>query len=383
MNLKRLTALLCALCLLFTLTSCGGPDEGEIALRNIELKEKNFKSLGRVYFDDGEIFCALSGTGVEFTFTGTECTVTVKNGNGEATNPSDIDNHPRIAIYLNGERVVDDMINAAVKEYPIFVSDDPTEADIRIVKLSESAMSTFSISGITVNGTAISPAENKERLIEFVGDSITCGYGVDDEDRDHHFSTRTEDNTKTYAYKTASALDADYSMVSFSGYGIISGYSDGNNKVTAQTVPQFYSKLGYSWSSRGYTPSDIEWSFNRKPDVIVINLGTNDNSYCKGIPERCEEYQREYVNFLKQIRGLNPDAVIIGTLGIMGQELYPYVEAAVKQYSEETNDKNVYSMMFDNQSMADGIAADWHPSEKTHEKASQKLAEKIKEIMGW
>ena len=30
-------------------------------------------------------------------------------------------------------------------------------------------------------------------------------------------------------------------------------------------------------------------------------------------------------------------------------------------------------MMFENQSMDDGIAADWHPSEKTHEKAAEKL----------
>lgn len=382
MKLRRLLALICAFCIVLTLTACG-LDEGEIALREIELKEKSFKSLGRVHFDDGMIYCALSGTGVEFTFKGTECTVTIK-GDDASTNSARFDDHARVAIYLNGERVVDDIIDNAVEAYPVFKSEDPIEATIKIVKLSESAMSTFAISGITVNGTAISPTENKEYLIEFVGDSITCGYGVDDEDMNHHFSTRTEDNTKTYAYKTAELLDADYSMVSFSGYGIISGYSDGTNKVTEQTVPQFYDKLGYSWSSNGsFVPSDVKWKFKRQPDVVVVNLGTNDNSYCQHIPERCEEYQQEYVNFLKDIRKHNPDATIIGTLGIMGQDLYPYVEAAVKQYSEDTGDRNVYSMMFDNQSMADGIAADWHPSERTHAKAADKLAEKIKEIMGW
>ena len=382
MKLRRFLALLSALSILFTLSACG-LDEGEMTMRDIELKEKNFKALGRVLFDDDRIYCALSGTGVEFTFKGTECTVTVNNGNEGSTNPSDIDGHPRIAIYLNGERVVDDMIDAAVKSYPVFTSEDPIEADVKIVKLSESANSTFYISGISVNGTAISPAENKDHLIEFIGDSITCGYGVDDEDMNHHFSTRTEDNTKTYAYKTAELLDADYSMVSFSGYGIISGYSDGSRKVSEQTVQQYYDKYGFSWSSQGYAPSEHKWDFKRKPDVVVINLGTNDNSYCKGIAERCEEYQQEYVNFLKDIRKKNPNATMIGTLGIMGQELYPYVEAAVKQYSEETGDKNVYSMMFDNQSMADGIAADWHPSETTHAKAAQKLSDKISEIMGW
>lgn len=56
-------------------------------------------------------------------------------------------------------------------------------------------------------------------------DSITCGYGVDDEDRSHQFSTKTEDATKAYAYKTAQLLNADYSLVSYSGHGVVLGYT--------------------------------------------------------------------------------------------------------------------------------------------------------------
>jgi len=55
----------------------------------------------------------------------------------------------------------------------------------------------------------------------------------------------------------------------------------------------------------------------------------------------------------------------------------------VERYVEETGDAKVHTMKFDAQSMADGIAADWHPSEKTHEKAAEKLSGKIKEVMGW
>jgi len=67
----------------------------------------------------------------------------------------------------------------------------------------------------------------------------------------------------------------------------------------------------------------------------------------------------------------------------MGVELYSCIEDAVKQYSEETGDSKIHTMKFDIQSMEDGIAADWHPSEKTHEKAAGKLAAKIRETMGW
>ena len=401
--MKKAITVFAAVCLAASLTACGdgsgsgqensgdennnnsnNNDIGEITAMSVELKEENFKELGRTYYMEDKIYCALSGTGVEFTFTGTACSVTIA-GDSSSTNPSAKDNQARVGIYVNGERVIDDMIDNAEETYEVFKSDSEETVDVKIVKLSESPHSTFAISDITVTGKDVRPAENKDRLIEFVGDSITCGYGVDDEVKEHNFSTTTEDVTKAYAYKTARLLDADYSMVSFSGYGIISGYSNGETKVSAQTVPQYYTKLGYSWTSNGmFSPAMLDWDFGkRQPDVIVINLGTNDDSYTKKIEERCLEYQEEYVNFLKTVRENNPDATIIGTLGVMGQNLCPYVEAAINQYSEETGDTNVAYMTFDQQDQKDGLAADWHPTEATHEKASGKLAEKIREVMGW
>ncbi len=372
--MKKLLTFMLTAALGLGLAGCGS---GEVKVFD-KYQSSDFKALGRTYFADGKIYCALSGTGVEFKFHGSECTVTVE-GDGNAANFSQADNFARIGIYLNGERVVDDMIDRASETYTVLNSDVETDATVKIVKLSESAMSTFAITDITINGGGPEPTENKDLLVEFVGDSITCGYGVDDLDPNHHFATRTEDCTKAYAIKTAELLDADYSLVSFSGYGIISGYSDGQTKISAQTVPQYYEKYGYSWSApNGFVPADVNWGFGRKPDVVVINLGTNDDSYCKNIPERCDEFRTEYVKFLKTVRKDNPDAVIVCALGIMGQNLYPSVEAAVNDFCAETGDEKVYSMMFDNQNQADGIAADWHPSEVTHGKAAEKLAEFIR-----
>lgn len=378
MKIKKIAALFLAA----LMTLCGCAADGGIKVRSLDLKEKNFKTLGRAYYSDGGIYCALSGTGVEFIFSGTACSVTV-TGDSNSSNPSMADNHARIAIYVNGERVIDDMIDSAVKTFDVFESDVEEEVTVRIIKLSESAMSTYCISDITVTGGNVRPAPESDVLIEFVGDSITCGYGVDDEDRDHHFSTKTEDVTKTYAFKTAEALGADWSMVSYSGYGIISGFTNGDVKISEQTVPQYYEKYGYTWSENpDFKPSEKEWKFSRKPDAVVINLGTNDDSYCKNIPERCSEYQKEYVSLLKTVRKRNPDALILCVLGMMGQNLYPYVEAAVSEYSAETGDKNVYSLMLDDREASDGFAADWHPTEATHSKAAEKLTAELKTLLG-
>lgn len=383
-----------ALCLL-TLSSCGDnatadaaetTAAAEVHDMNTETIYKataeNVKLLGRTYFNEDKLYCALSGSGVEFSFTGTKCTVNV-NGDSNAMNASAADNQARMGIYVNGERVIDDMVDNLRESYDVFESDTPQDVTVSIIKLSESPMSTISIGDIKVTGSAIKPTPDKDLFIEFVGDSITCGYGADDPVKENHFSTKTEDVTKAYAYKTAQALDADYSMVSFSGYGIISGYSNNDKKVSAQTVPQYYTKLGFSWSPNGsFVPANIDWDFSgRQPDVVVINLGTNDDSYTKTETERQEEYAAEYVNFIKIIREKNPDAKIVCTLGVMGDRLFEYVQKAADDYTAETGDKNVYTMKFDVQSPDDGYSADWHPSITTHDKAAAKLAEEIKKIL--
>lgn len=347
--------------------------------------DDNVKQIGRTYLDDENVlWMAFSGSGAEYSFTGKKCVVALK-GDSTSENENDTDNHARIAVYVNGERKFDEMMDKPEKELTVIDSDTETTADIKIVKLSETAMSVCGIKAIEADGT-ISPAKEKSHRIEFIGDSITCGYGVDDEDRDHHFSTKTEDVTKAYAYKTAQKLDSDYSMVSISGYGIISGYSDNDIQQKSQIVPKYYDNLGFSYGTfgNGLRAADIAWDHSRfVPDAVVINLGTNDSSWCKKDVERCNKYKDGYIEFLKKVRAANPDAHIFCTLGVMGAELYPYVMKAAEEYSAETGDKNISCMKFASQLAKDGYAADWHPTEATHTKAAEKLTAEIKEVMGW
>ncbi|HHX11628.1 MAG TPA: SGNH/GDSL hydrolase family protein, partial [Clostridiales bacterium] len=299
------------------------------------------KQIGRTYYSDEDVlWCAFSATGVEFKFSGTKCTINIV-GDSVSTS-SDVDNHARIGIYVNDERVVDDMISKKDNEYVLIDEREVTDATIKILKLSETAMSTFGISSIDVEGGTIEPTEKKELLIEFVGDSITCGYGVDDEDPEHHFSTKTEDVTRAYAYKTAKTLNADYSMVSISGYGIISGYTTGDDPVSEQRIPLYYDRLGFSYGGfESEKPQDIHWDFTlRQPDIVVINLGTNDSSYTKGHDDRLESFGQEYGVFIKKIRELNPNATIICSIGIMGTQVYSSIELAVNAYTAETGDDN-------------------------------------------
>lgn len=371
------TALTLLLCLLLPIMTANG----ETTMNTFTPTWENVKPLGRTHQLEDSLWLAFSGSGAEFTAHCTRMEITIAGDSNTAV-PN---NQTRLAIEVNGQRVVDDMLNAAEKTYTVFESDAPQDVTVRVIKLSETAMSTCAIKAIVTDAESIQPTAQKAHLIEFVGDSITCGYGADDEVAEHNFSTSTENVTHSYAYLTAQALDADYSMVSISGYGIISGFTGTGEKVASQILPNYYDKLGFSYGYyQGQTPANVQWDFStREPDLIVVNLGTNDDSYTQDHADRQEEYRTAYTAFLKEIRRNNPNAKILCTLGIMGDRLYPQVEKAVADYTEQTGDTNIACMKFAVQAYADGYAADWHPSQKTHKKAAQKLTQEIQNLMGW
>lgn len=343
----------------------------------------NVKQIGRTYYDGERLWFGLSGSGVEFKFRGRRCEIKI-GGDSVATsvNPDDEKNKARFAVYLNGMRVIDNLVRGKSRFYKIIESDGEVEAVITVVKLSEAAMSSVYISEINVDGV-IEPTEEKEKFIEFIGDSITCGYGVDDEDENHDFSTATEDTTRAYAYRTAKALDVDYSLVSYSGYGIISGYTGDGVRNEKELVPPYYENPAFTYGDFGkIKPTELKWDFSRRqPDLILINLGTNDDSYCLEDEAKREEFCGLYKSFLKTVRSDNPDAKIVCSLGIMTDRLCPYIERIVSEYSDETGDKNITSFRFDVQLPEDGLAANYHPTARTHKKASEKLAAYLRTIL--
>lgn len=361
------------------------PEQGALVERTFRAAESSVKVIGRTYFNTAkERWIANTASGIEFTFNGSKGSITIL-GDFLATG-SQPNNQARFAVYVNDKLFVDDMMDEASKTIE-FYNGDVAPVKVKVLKLSESASATIGIGDITVTSVNdICPTAKKQHTIEFIGDSITCGYGIDDEVKEHSFKNSTEDGTKTYAIKTANALDADYSIVSVSGVGVISNYTSAGVKNADNVMPKYYDKVAYSWSSFGdwSSPAKMDWDFEKfQPEAIVVNLGTNDSSYVAGNAARQQEFVEGYVDFLKKIRSNNAASTIFCTLGIMGADLYPQIEEAVAIYTKETGDTNITCMQFDTQNMNDGLCVDWHPTEKTNTKAAAKLTSYIEEVMGW
>ena len=363
------------------------PFEGYKDMKKISITEENMKLIGRSLLVEDVRWVALSGAGVAFGFQGKQLTITIQGSNNAVT-PNNDTCYARFAIELNGDRIIDDIMDTAQKTYQIIVAEEVQTSEIRIIKLSESAMSAIGIAPLEVDKEAvIKPIAAKARKIEFIGDSITCGYGTDDFDLTHSFSTQTEDVTKAYAYKTAQLLDADYSMFSCSGYGIISGYTaDPEIRGAEELIPPYYESQCFCRDDFGSAgrPADIPWSFDQyQPQVIVINLGTNDDSFCQDTEWKREEYRQKYVEFLNVVRKHNPQAEIFCVLGLMGDRLYDKVCLAREDYVEQTKDACIHTIHIPDQRTIGGNVIDYHPTPQAHTMASEVVAAAIKKQMGW
>ncbi|MDE6665867.1 MAG: hypothetical protein K2K14_06735 [Ruminococcus sp.] len=352
---------------------------GEFSESVHEVTEDNVKYTGRNYYDGKTAWLVQSGSAVEFTVNAKSAEVTIEC---DYSVNNDEKYRPRYAVIVDGEIILDEVVSEKTKTVELFSGTASRTAEVKIIHLSEANNGTIGVSEIkTVSNSPASvvPAEKKDLKIEFIGDSITCAYGVEGQSAYENFTTATENFMKSYAYLTAEKLGADYSAVSYSGHGIISGYSNDGERETNSLVPKYYKNYG---SLKDYAKP---WDFTADPNnVVVINLGTNDSSYIdKDFDERKQEFVDGYAEFLETVRECNPDAYIICTLGIMGcTDEYPLIEQAVEIFKEKTGDEKITSYQSPVQNSADGYGSDWHPSAVTQQKNAYILADKICNALG-
>lgn len=351
---------------------------GEFTTKNYSATERNVKLTGRTLHKDGITWLVQSGSAVEFTVTGKSAEFTLT---GDDSIHNDENYRPRYAVIVDGEIIEDALMETSEKTISLFSGEVSRTAKVKIIHLSEAmngAVGVKDISVTTDQTTPLTPEPAKDLSIEFIGDSITCAYGVEGLSSSEPFKTSTENFMKSYAYLTAQKLNADYSAVSYSGYGIVSGYTSGDIN-TDSLVPDCY---GLTGKLSDYA---TEWDFaSHSNDVVVINLGTNDYSYIsKDSETRSPEFVRAYIAFLKTVREKNPDAYIICTFGTMGGEgVYPLIEQAVGEYSNSESDERIMCYQSAIQNQADGIGSDWHPSAITQQKSAYVLADKICQALG-
>ena len=220
------------------------------------------------------------------------------------------------------------------------------------------------------NGAKIGKYNIKKRVkIEFIGNSITCGYGNEAAGRDDKFSDSTSNFAKSFAGQTIKNLNAVSMVVARSGIGIYKNFGD-KKSGSEYPMPRVY-------ENTLITDTLERWDFSKwKPDVVVLGLGTNDlseNNY------DYEKFALAYIAFLKNIRKHYPSAKII----LLNSPMLHYQQSQ-DLMNVISNSKNAMSVLqdfkiyrFDFQELSDDptdYGADWHPSAKKAKEMARYLS---------
>ncbi|MBR6885265.1 MAG: lipase [Prevotella sp.] len=221
------------------------------------------------------------------------------------------------------------------------------------------------------------PPALPQRKIEFIGNSITCGYGNESIERSDPFEYETENHYYTYAAITARNIHAQHWVVARSGIGIYRNYN-GPRTGNPDNMPAMYEYTLFNDKRE-------QWDFSRyQPDVVCINLGTNDLS----TPNfDIKLFTEAYRKFLKTVREHYPNAKIVLLTGSMlngkEMELQQKTLNELRDEARKNGDKEVYRFDFTPQTGELYYGASWHPSIWQHEKMAGELTAFIRMLMKW
>jgi len=344
-----------------------------------ELKQGYVSLEGRILEKDEMYYLGFTNSSMTFTVRGTvteEMTVAGDSAGGMKvkteihTQEGAEVNEAGLRIYVDGVKTKEIVVKHETTDYEIAELSDGDLHTIRVVKITEAAMSYAAVKKIEIeNGELVKQPDQEDTRtkVEFIGDSITCGYGVLGEP-ESEYTIREEDGELCYAAFMSKEMNWNASWISASGYGMYQDYEE----QPENNVPKLYPYVNW------FVDSTIRMNYaDFEPEFIFINLGTNDCNYFHK-ESGLQGYIKAYQDFLWVLRKAHPQAKIICTIGTECETAYPHILTAVEAVRAEGFDGvYTYELPYHNVEL-DGIASG-HPTEATHRKDARRLLDYMKQ----
>lgn len=333
----------------------------------IDASDPRLKIVGRHRFNDqGEMMFDWSAVTIAAAFSGPSITLLLEDGG----NLYDVSIDDQTTILAT---------DPEQSSYTLAEDLPPGPHLLRLTKRTEAYVGAATFSGFILAGgyDLLSRPKSKERKIEFIGDSITAGYGIEGDSPTCWFTPGTENVAKTYAALTADHFEAEYSVVALSGIGVLRNLRESDSSSSPTAIDYLHRSLAMdavpNWNSANWAA-----------DAVVINLGTNDFS---SMPQpEVEAFVPAYVDLLIEVRQEYPAAHLFALSGpLMFGHAAVAIETAVQRMQQETEDRRVDYVQIDNTLDAAGadFGCDWHPNVEGHKKIAAQLIPAIAAEMGW
>jgi len=259
----------------------------------------NIQYMGRIDFSnpDKPLF-AYPNVTIKAKFEGTSLNLLLKQYNG-----SDFSNNYFQSI-VDGGTPVKFVVTSSQQTYPVAQNLTEGPHTVEIVKVTETYNGECQFLGFQTDTlkSLVKPDALPALKLEFYGNSITCGYGIEGG------AQPTSDNSyKAYPAVAARELNAQFHTISYSGIGVVKGFptflmGQMYNRTIANTL---YSPL----------PANNTWDFTRyTPDYVIVALGTNDYNLGFGNGTiTTTTFNTGYNSMITKIRAVYPNAQIICT----------------------------------------------------------------------
>ena len=233
-----------------------------------------------------------------------------------------------------------------------------------IYRNHESLLGYATLLNVTMKGVPEKWVKDEDQLkIEFLGDSITSGSGVNAVNKTESQNDKKNSNaTLSYAFIAADILNAEASIVSRSGMTCAGD--------AAPNMYKYYNNLSYDrYKERAYDHSKMDI------DLYVISLGTNDNNNSYNYTD--QQLSDNVKAALTAVRKDHPDVKILWVYGQLNNERANVIETAVQEAGGEANGFYYYCCTQPN--FAGGH---YHPNAAAQKRDGEEVAEVIKQILG-
>ncbi|MGJ8679597.1 GDSL-type esterase/lipase family protein [Paraglaciecola sp.] len=239
---------------------------------------------------------------------------------------------------------------------------------IRLIRLSESTAGITTLAGIPkVDGHFISPPQAKKRKILVLGDSITAGYGVEGADETCGYSLETSNALLSYASIAATKLNAELNIIAWSGIGVWRNY--GEKQPSQPTIIHRHTRTLANAENSLWPTS------NYQPDVIWLNIGTNDfwDGSAKG-------YRAAMEVLLNKLQQDYPNKTIYLIMSPMIQGEQRLAQKTILQLLESQNIKMLNLGKIEKD---DGYGCHFHPNLKTQSRLGANLHKIMQHELNW
>ena len=307
--------------------------------------------IGRYSYRNNHYYFYNGGSGFSFKFKGKSVSIHLESTPVECY------------FYVIIDRDYNNKIKASTKDGIFFYKLKDGIHYIDVIKANEANDNTLELIDLKVEGELLEYDHQFNGNIKVYGDSTIAGFGI--LAHEGEASIHNSDAVRDFCFHALYEMNMDMNMLFASGYGLVfSIYTEPQEKG----IINFIDKVAVEKKET--------WEDDNKYDLLIISLGTNDNSYITAYSKGTQTFIDTYKKLIDHELEKNKDLKILMVSGtLLEKNVYHLYDETWKQL------KPLYPNLFAHRFKGDNSGISYHAYVDAHDRMKQELIDVIKKIL--